>query len=815
MKYIVNREVFIQRNISKKFEKTPYSGHNFPIYEEYSDGGSGKPMFSNNIGWNDSLLGRLINHIIRKVKVKLASLVQIPKLINRLNSEFERIYTNGCLIATYDADIKYKMEVIKLEFYSFLFEVKNSIANGESASIIKSLVKNAIGKLKESSDELEDKDKMIQELEKFLDFLENYKDDEKTTISTENSEAFSDKYSLLVSNLTYLSKIIEQYKKINFDSPSNSNVDSKKAVNPNVNVGEKSKVASIVDSYQSFCENVISKEQNHALQAFKKLKIQCQNLDKTLKGSKDPIVSNVELSKVISNKDSEVYKNFIIKLFVDIVKNISGKNKTFTIPANKLYENWNFRIDKLTTSEFSSISDKISKFAHVALLFKKEEENGNSLYNEYNFDGVDFGKNLKGYVDTMSQIKSLKVGNSEVNNEVKDNSNNDEISKYFEDNCNTVSKFEVDEKIIEELEVKLKNINIKRGFIIDGFDPIIEILRIFNQAYKLYMTPIISKRSQNLDGSAAGPSPGTLFEYTDMGGGNNGPWRNNEIFDKWEDAVFDILGNRKYQVIFDKDTSLRVGDEIREGKGPLLRKFMTDLLDGSKLYGKGSSTGDGVGAQKNLLDKYFDEVPKDVSVEPTGGNGTVEANVEMQQTINENSKKIEILKLNSPGPVYIDSPGTFFIIDGSDIDKNIKVQIFAHYISDDRISFIRSFGPWKKAIDPIEITKNDLNNMINKPSAEGGNPYTIFYTNIKNFKNEVQLNKEMSIKYTSKEKYNESYTLNVKVNDIYKICIKEEDLKILDLSSSFDKEYKQKFQKLGVDVQFKPKPENKIVKYTK
>ncbi len=810
MKYIVNREVFIQRNISKKFEKTPYSGHNFPIYEEYSGGGSGKPMFSNNIGFNDSLLGRIINHIIRKVKVKLASLVHIPKIINRLNYEFERIYINGCLIATYDADIKYKMEFIKLEFYSFLFEVKSSIANGESSSIIKSLVKNAIAKLKESSDELEDKDKMIQELEKFLDFLENYKDDEKTTTSVDNSESFSDKYSLLVSNLTYLSKIIDQYKKINFDSPSNSNFDSKKPVNPNVNVGTKA----IVDSYQSFCENVISKEQNHALQAFKKLKVQCQNLDKTLKGSKDPIVSNVELSKVISNKDSEVYKNFIIKLYVDIVKNLSGKNKTFTIPANKLYENWNFRIDKLTTSEFSSISDKISKFAHVALLFKGEEENGNSLYNEYNFDGVDFGKNLKGYVDTMNQIKSLKVGNSEVNSEVKDDSNGSEISKYFEDNCKTVSEFEVDEKIIEELEVKLKNINIKRGFIIDGFDPIIEILRIFNQAYKLYMTPIISKRSQNLDGSAAGPSPGTLFEYTDMGNQGTGPWRNNEIFDKWEDAVFDILGNRKYQVIFDKDTSLRVGDEIREGKGPKLRQFMTDLLDGYKLYKPGS---EGKGSQAKLLDNYFDTIPDgtNVDTEPTGGTGTLDANIDMQTTINENSKKIEILKLNSPGPVYIDSVGTFFIIDGSDIEKNTKVQIFAHYISDDRISFIRSFGPWKKTIDPIEITKNELNNMISKPSAEGGNPYTIFYTNIKDFKNEVQLNKEMSIKYTSKEKYNESYTLNVKVNDIYKICIKDDDLKTLDLSSSFDKEYKQKFQKLGVDVQFKPKPENKIEKYTK
>ena len=827
MKYIVNREVFIQRNISKKFEKTPYSGHNFPIYEEYSGGGSGKPMFSNNIGWNDSLLGRLINHIIRKVKVKLASLVQIPKLINRLNAEFERIYINGCLISTYDADIKYKMEVIKLEFYSFLFEVKNSIANGESSSIIKSLVKNAIGKLKESSDELEDKDKMIQELEKFLDFLENYKDDEKTTISTENSEAFSDKYSLLVSNLTYLSKIIEQYKKINFDSPSNSNVDSKKPVNPNVNVGTKA----IVDSYQSFCENVISKEQNHALQAFKKLKVQCQNLDKTLKGSKDPIVSNVELSKVISNKDSEVYKNFIIKLYVDIVKNLSGKNKTFTIPANKLYENWNFRIDKLTTSEFSSISDKISKFAHVALLFKGEEENGNSLYNEYNFDGVDFGKNLKGYVDTMSQIKSLKVGNSELNNNLKTIARatrakkrfgsvfGSEISKYFEDNCKTLSEFEVDEKIFEELEVKLKNINIKRGFIIDGFDPIIEILRIFNQAYKSYMTPIISKRSQNLDGSGAGPSPGTLFEYTDMGSQGTGPWRNNEIFDKWEDAIYDILGNRKYQVIFDKSTVLRVGDEIREGKGPKLRQFMTDLLDGSKLYKPGS---EGKGSQAKLLDGYFDEPPIDVNCEPTGGTGTLDANIDMQTTINENSKNLHILKLNSPGNVYLPGKGTFFIIEGTIISINEAagspgslIQIFAHYISDNKIAFVRSFGPWKRLLEPVKIEKNELSKMIEKPKQDNGNPFNINYFNLNDFR-VLQTNKEVKITYTTKENYSKSTEIVLNVKDIYKICLKQDgkEMENLDLSKDF-KEFEQKFISMGVDFGFVPNAKNKIEKYTK
>ena len=814
MKYIVNREVFIQRNISKKFEKTPYSGHNFPIYEEYGSSGSGQPMFSNNIGFNDSLLGRLINWGIRKIKVKLASLSSIPKLIDRLNAEFDKIYTHGCLVLTYDADIKYKIEFIKLEFYSFLFEIKNSVES-EKVSVIKSLVKNAIDKLKEG-EELEDKDKMISELEKFLEFLENYKDDKvDDSVNVEKLEDFSNKYDLLVSNLNYLSKIIQQYKSINLDdssSSSKSTLPSVKPVNPNVNVvANKNNIKPIVDSYQLFCENkenFISKEQSHALQAFKKLKIQCQNLDKTLKGSKDPIVSNVELGKIISNKDSDVYKNFIIKLFVSVVKNLSGKNKTFVAPVGKLYENWNLRIDKLTTSEFGSISDKISRFAHVALLFKNDEE----LYSEYNFDKLDFGKNLKGYVDTISQIKSLKVDTSNSDNN-DNNSNNEEISKYFEENCKIVSEFKADEKVIEELEVKLKNIKIKKGFIIDGFDPVIEILRIFNQAYKLYMTPIITKRSQNLDGSAAGPSPGTLFEYTDMGSQGTGPWRNNEIFDKWENAVYDILGNRKYQVIFDKDTVLKVGDEMREGKGAKLRQFMTDILDGSKLY----KNTDGKGSQAKLLDSYFDTIPDgtDVNTNPPGGDGsTLEANVGMQGKIDDSSKKIEILKLSSR-PVYTATLGTFFIIDGFEIENKAKVQIFAHYVSKDRIAFIRSFGPWEDILDPIKITKNELTDMIIKPKSNN-KAYTIFYTNVNNFKNEIELNREMTIKFTDKDNYTKSETLNLKVDGIYKVCIKEgDDLKLLDLSTSFEKDYKQKFINSKVDIAFKPLPENKIVKYTK
>lgn len=817
MRYIDNRENFLQRNISKKFEQTPYSGWDFPIYEEYSN--VGKPMFSNNIGWNDSLLGRLINHIIRKIKIKLGSVIQIPRLIKRLNAEFERIHTNGLLLATYDADIKYKMEFLKVEVYAYIFELRKSIADGDDVKTIILLAESAVENLEKIDDELEKKAEMIDELKKFLDFLRSYKPVNKgsnsvgATSSIVNNEQFSDNYDLLVSNLTYLSKMMSQYPKIDIDD-SPSNVDSKKPVNPNVNVGKSKVATAIVDSYQSFCENVISKEQSHALQAFKKLKIQCQNLDKTLKGSKDPVVSSVQLNKIIENKSSEVYKNFIIKLYIDIVKNLNGLNKTFVAPNSPLYENWNLRIDKLTTSEFSSISDKMSRFATVAMMFDDK-----SLYIEYNFDGVDFGKNLKGYVDTMSKIKKLKVSKSSDSDD-SDKFDNSEIQKYLDDNCKIIVEFEVDEKIVEELNIELKNIKVQRGFIIDGFDPIIEILRIFNKAYKIYMTPIISKRSQNLDGSGAGPSPGTLLEYTDMGGSNAGPWRNNELFDQWEDAVYDILGQRKYQVIFDKSTVLRVGDEIREGKGPMLRQFMTDMLDGDKLYGGMSK--DVKGSQAKFLDKYFDEPPKDVSGEPEGDSGTLESNSGMQQTISNNSKNLHILKLNSPGNVYLPGRGTFFIIEGTIISVNEAagspgslIQIFAHYISDTKIAFVRSFGPWKRLLEPVKIEKNELVKMIEKPKQDNGNPFNINYFNLNDFR-VLQTNKEVKITYTTKENYSKSTEIVLNVKDIYKICLKGEGKEIenFDLSKDF-KEFEPKFKAMGVDFGFVPNAKNKIEKYTK
>ena len=161
------------------------------------------------------------------------------------------------------------------------------------------------------------------------------------------------------------------------------------------------------------------------------------------------------------------------------------------------------------------------------------------------------------------------------------------------------------EKIRENLEVQLATK--KDSYKIRGIDPIINILKLFNRAYKLHTTDVIP--GGRSDGAV---DRYTYNEYTAFGSGStpnaisNGPYRHKKTFNMWEDAVLDIMADRKYQPIFDPKTEVIVGDKVKEGGGTALRKMMTDLLDGDNLY-KGDSR-DAGSAQKKMLDRYFGDI---------------------------------------------------------------------------------------------------------------------------------------------------------------------------------------------------------------
>ena len=278
------------------------------------------------------------------------------------------------------------------------------------------------------------------------------------------------------------------------------------------------------------------------------------------------------------------------------------------------------------------------------------------------------------------------------------------IQDYFERKCRNVKDYTMDKTEFEKVRANFEKLEKdKDGFIIDGYDPIIEILKLFNRAYKLYMEKFISKRSN-------GAGATTAAEYTSFG--ENGPYRNDKIFDVWENAVLDIMKDRKYEFIFDKKTNLRVGNEIRPNGGANLRKFMTDMLDGDSLYKSKSGYGEaGRGKQAELLDKYFGE-PDEKQQEAINKGGTFlekdeENNQEIVTAIQEGATKIKATKsekaVSGDGTKAIyPVPYTFFVLKITDKDGTEAQRAF--YIQTEQNGYIymqysKNFGTFKPLLD--------------------------------------------------------------------------------------------------------------------
>jgi hypothetical protein len=264
----------------------------------------------------------------------------------------------------------------------------------------------------------------------------------------------------------------------------------------------------------------------------------------------------------------------------------------------------------------------------------------------------------------------------------------------------------------------------KEKFWIYGIDPIIEIVKCFNRAYKLHTTKVIP----NVGTSDGRVSASTFNQYTCLGDGNRknaglsgGPYRSNAIFDQWENAVLDILKETKYQRIFRKEVTIKTedGNEIKNA-GANLRKFMSDMLDGDSLYKSG-----GQGRQAKFLDEYFGWKGDDGKLEFKGDG----------KTNSETADAIKTKKLRfSNTPLKVekneDLKGTFF-----GANTNDRKQLY-FYIQDVKgadlyISYCSSMYFFKKYIEEsknsIELDKGKLDYGINTTKdKKGGEEFRIF-----------------------------------------------------------------------------------------
>ena len=916
MKYLSNRDQFLKESKFtglQTYEKTPYSGENFPIYER-SEVNAGP--FHNDIGWNDSLLGRFINHIIRKVKVAIGKM-RLKGLIRQLKETFQNIIDNGKIAAQNSQN---KSEIARVILYSFFWELTQAVDRGERVLILRNLTQAALDAL-EKTDDFDEKDSLKAELEAFLKFLEQFdendgeigededgedsEDGDSEESTEDNSEVMKKAYPMMITNLKAIITIINKVATMKMGKEPEKNDIKKHKTLPNetVNLIAKSNNVAVdiiwtknsntkVDSKGTTLtqwadvatknaankgkdKNDIVLPQNVLLLLEKgqfvgngqiKDPKQLQQQQKVKDATKSGVIAGGQTAKEVGFEDRHTREAFAIlkkavdtlgnkdfysvtsKFLQDLTDNTKGGNLNPTKLKNikALYNEINIylrdnknQLDSLRgvalykegsleelsdKGKIKSIAKKIAIFSVTIMKFKGE----NLALSK------DLNAGIKSFVESFTLIqkvpifkpegikKSDKVNDSFLSNyasftkllreadgdeneddddtptqsgkagELPTGSVSEKIKDFFDKNCMGVKAFTISKTEALKISQNLQNTKINK-FIINGFDPIIEIIRIFNRAYKIYTVRIISKRSQGVTGGTSGPSAGTAMEYTPLGSDGGAPYRHITTFNIWEDAVMDIIGDRDNQIIFDKKTVLLVGDEERPEKGVALRRFMFDMLEGEKLYGK-EGGGSDKGTQHKFLTEYFGEVDDSVQTqlgEVTVGDGT-EGNGELQKEISDASTEVVLSRLDRlPDP----KPGTMFTINLTETINDsyrfvneatrTEVRQYTFLITENNsgtlgLVYTNSFGGFNTMFTNIgnytlDKVKGDFQNLKTRVTPDA---LVKHYTKIKatDFNQIIKKSSKIKINHTKGENFNTLINSNEYIiNDIFWLTKKDKD----------------------------------------
>lgn len=646
--------------------------------------------FKNEIKWGDSLLGKLVNWVIRKIGIG-AKLLKMPAVVNALKEQFDNlIATSSYSDVSKDQQIK----ITEIQISEILKALANAVEAGEEVGVLIEMTTDVIEQLKSlkvTEESEEKKQDILERLEKFLEFLNSLKQEETGSDSESGEEGsksgqltWSNSYSTVIKNLTALQLLLTNYKSVKLVDTSKSKkqeiihvvkagdtlekiqkntvvnkdkltldeikkinsqvlskyIESAKKMNTTVDkinlaVGTKiilsrptatgtseslifeADVAYTTQQLKSQTGNPkggqVTSTESHATQAFKKLLVSIQTLENPKE--KGYGITSQFIMDILNNKKEG--KSTIKNLYREILRFLIGDKKaTLNAPVDPLYkESFQTISDK---NKVVVVAEKIARFSKRALQF-----DGENLYGSYG----NLATPLKDFVESLKSL--MKIDPKELTIEKKQESQvfrydgfirlikeadeaatSDKIKEYFNENLD-IDAFIIEEeevrRIEQEIEDKAKS---PKELVIRGMNPIIEIVRIFNRAYKIHTTAVIPVGTT--DGTV---NPQTWAEYTAFGYSSgepsattDGPYRNNKVFNQWEQGVFDILADTKYAPIFAVGTKVDDGSgNIKEGAGVALRQLMLDLLDGDELY-KGDSDG---GVQKRAINKYFGDVSKD------------------------------------------------------------------------------------------------------------------------------------------------------------------------------------------------------------
>jgi hypothetical protein len=819
MRYLNKREDFLKQK--QHIKGVPYE----TLLEITSSAGP----FANDVGWNDSLLGRLINHAIRKARIA-AKVPTIKRLIERLKGEFDQIVGQATIYSLSDDDQLLKL---KIELSKFFKELIFSVENGHEVSVLKTLTDGCIEKVN-GMVEFDKKTVLLEELKKFREFLDQFKNDDSSE-TDESDESDKDSkstdvvdsaavYGTMVKNLKALALILVNYKKVNTEASTSSTGKTKKTYitkngdklnfiqsdiskNPNkldiASIRSKNpKLSRYSKDDQSLPSGMVLLMEgtvgtigtggaanrgatvvgeDHLTQAFNKLK---KDIEVLISAKEKGIGVDYNLiNDIATNSNNTTNKELIKNLYNEVNRYLVGDKKVTIQEKDKLY---NEGIEVLSDKNKTVvIAEKIARFAKRAFQFEKENLYGGlgdlkvplqtfvitlreinklpivtakkeSLFNYYSF------LEAKNILDNTGSAQSTPTSEKEDDKkeasgaESQTQSQNDsentgdqskKILDFFNENCKEVRAFTISDEEITALNKKMEESEKNNKGIIMSMDPIIEIMKLFIKAYKTYTVKTITKRTENVDTN-------TLSEYTSFGvqsaddTGRQGPYRNNKLFDLWENAVNDIRKDRKYQAIFTENAKLRlpkVTDPnpsnsedwvIKPNAGAAFRKFINEVLDGDTLYKSGST-----GAVSTFIEKYFgDGSVSEKDGKSLQGTDLTDA-AEIATEIDKNSIKLQLEKEVTIG----DTPNTFFTIDGKGpsatdaetFNANLQRSFFIDKVQAGYVWLIctihlKKFNTYLDLLEPKrEISQNEFPRTLSNDKTA---PFTYTKISLDNFK---------------------------------------------------------------------------------
>lgn len=662
MKFLKKRDYYLQTLNERREIQT-----NERLERLILENQAGSGVMGNEIKWGDCLLGRMLSNIVRKSQIG-ANLVRIKPVVSRLKSAMDELLIgsgfndlegrdkalfNLALVSEY-------LDVLKIAVQNY--GTPDATDEFNTLEEIKGLVKDTVSKLEGTTATpylgtgFENKNEIIRQLkklEKHLNTLkepEDKKDDQDADQDTDDQTTDSDatrakstlvnqvtqkagllyaKNFLHVINLYLLAEgsnakkgqemIQKQIAALEPQITATTDPVKKKQLQDKLDeLKSKVKVSDLRESNMLFeaTQLNISSSLKNLIQVFSKqlgkdeAKKSLTTLQTSLKSEKvNPQI--VKIYEQIRNEEglkTKIDEN--VDLVLNDTKGISSVIRgLYNIVKSKGGNVDDPNISPEVKNELKLFFDTMKPCLALDLYMiekqpkeEKPEETKESLVLRYN----GFVRMVKEELTVGSTASNIALRSSNVDKEQTLKEFSDDLRDWWNNNLDVdqyiFSKQDA-EKAKEQLDKKLAAA--KDSIVIDGMDPVLEIVKCFNRAYKIHTTQVIPS------GRTGGAVTNKIFmEYTCFGSGtpqnageSGGPYRNNKLFDLWESNVLDVLREKKYQKIFSPDTRLKVGNEFIEKAGSNLRKFMTDMLNGDEFYGKGSDSKGGL--QAKFLDKYF------------------------------------------------------------------------------------------------------------------------------------------------------------------------------------------------------------------